>query len=235
MFYFDPVFMLATLLGVAVTAWAQWRVTSKFKQFENVGVRSGMTGAEAAAAVCRAGGATGITIEATRGRLTDHYDPRSKTLRLSEPVYSGRSISSIAVAAHEAGHAIQDATGYGPLGFRSAMVPAVNIGGSAWYFVFFIGVILQMTGSLLGPTLMAVGVGLFGLIVFFQLLTLPVEIDASKRAKAVLAGTGIVSSEAERDGVDAVLDAAAMTYVAAAAASLMQLLALILRMMNSRD
>jgi len=231
----NPVFLLATLIGVGLSLWAQARVKSNFAKFEQIGVRSGMTGAEAAAAVCRAGGARDVSIEPTRGMLTDHYDPRSKSLRLSEKVYGGRSISAIAVAAHEAGHAIQHAENYGPLGFRSAMVPVASIGGHAWYFVFLIGVFLQYAGSHVAREVMIAGVGLFALIVFFQLLTLPVEIDASRRAKAVLASTGIVSTEEERHGVDKVLDAAALTYVAAAAASLLQLLALIVRVMNTRD
>lgn len=230
----NPVYLLATLIGVGLSVWAQARVTSTFRRFATVGVRSGMTGAEAAAAVCRAGGAAGVTIERTHGFLSDHYDPRTKTLRLSEQVHDGRSISSIAVAAHEAGHSIQDAEGYAPLGFRSAMVPLANIGSRAWYFVFLIGVLLQASESLIGPLLMTIGVGLFALLVFFQLMTLPVEIDASRRAKRVLASTGIVSNAEEEAGVDKVLDAAAMTYVAAAAASVLQLLALILRVLASR-
>lgn len=238
-FFFDPVmhnpwFLLATVAGVGLSMWAQARVTSTFKRFAHVEVRSGMTGAEAAEAVCRAGGVASVTIEQTGGSLTDHYDPRSRTLRLSAEVYQGRSISSIAVAAHEAGHAIQHGEGYAPLGFRSAMVPVANIGSRAWYFVFLIGVVLQYVSPVLGPGMMALGVGLFALLVFFQLLTLPVEIDASRRAKAVLASTGIVNGAEETEGVKTVLDAAAMTYVAAAAASVLQLLALIARMMNSR-
>lgn len=235
---FDMLFILATLIGVALTGWAQLRVKSAFKKYDSVGVRSGMTGAEAAEAVCRAGGVTGVTIEPTQGFLSDHYDPRNKTLRLSEAVYNGRSISAIAVAAHEAGHAIQHAEDYGPLGFRSVMVPVTNIGGGLWSFVFMIGVVLQVMGSVLGPTLLIGGVALFALVVLFQVITLPVEIDASKRAKLVLAGTGIVSTPEEEHGVDKVLDAAAMTYIAAAAASLLQLLALIVRvsgMLNQRD
>lgn len=239
-FYFDPLmmnpwFLMSTLIGVGLSVWAQRRVTSTFKRFSTVGVRTGMSGAEAAAAVCRAAGVEGVKIELTAGRLSDHYDPRDKTLRLSKEVFEGRSISSVAVAAHEAGHSIQDAEGYAPLGFRSSMVPVANLGSRAWYFVFLIGVFLQYSGNALGPTLMVVGIGLFALLVFFQLMTLPVEIDASRRAKLVLAQTGIVSTEEEVVGVNAVLDAAAMTYVAAAAASVLQLLALIMRMLASRD
>jgi Zn-dependent membrane protease YugP len=198
----NPVYLIATVLGFAISLWAQARVKSNFKRFSKVGVRSGMSGAEAAAAVW------------------------------SPDVYDGRSISSIAVAAHEAGHSIQHATGYGPLGWRSVFVPVANIGGSLWYFVFIIGMVLQSSASVLGPLLMQVGIALFALLVFFQLLTLPVEFDASSRAKKVLASTGIVSNADEAAGVEKVLDAAAMTYVAAAAASIMQLIALLMR---SRD
>ena len=230
----NPAFLIATLVGIGLSAWAQAKVKGAFGKYAQVGVRSGMTGAEAAAAVCRAAGVTGVTIEPTQGYLSDHYDPRAKALRLSPDVYQGRSISAIAVAAHEAGHSIQHATGYGPLGFRSAMVPATQIGGGMWRFAFIIGIVLQGAQSALGPTLMLVGVGMFALVVLFQLVTLPVEIDASRRAKAVLADTGIVSTQAEAEGVDKVLDAAAMTYLAAAAASVMQLLVLVSMVLGQR-
>ena len=217
MFYFDPVFMLATLLGVAVTAWAQWRVTSKFKQFENVGVRSGMTGAEAAAAVCRAGGATGITIEATRGRLTDHYDPRAKVLRLSQDVYDSRSLAAVGIAAHEAGHALQDAKQYALMGVRNAAVGAANFGSGLGLLVFMIGL-----GMALKPVAW-LGIILFAGTVFFQLVNLPVEIDASNRAKAELVTLGIVPA-ADMPAVNSVLNAAAWTYVAATLQSALTLL-----------
>ena len=225
----NPVYLIATVLGIIVTSWAQHRVTSTFRKFAEVGVQSGMTGAEAAAAVCRSGGVEGVTIERSSGFLSDHYDPRARALRLSPDVYDGRSISAIAVAAHEAGHSIQDAVNYTPLGWRSAFVPVAQVGGSAWYFVFIIGMFLNSSESILGPLLMQIGVALFAGLVFFQLLTLPVEIDASRRAKAVLVSTGIVSNQQEEEGVSKVLDAAAMTYVAAAAASIMQLIALLMR------
>jgi Zn-dependent membrane protease YugP len=193
-----------------------------------------MTGAEAAAAVARAGNAAGIKIERHQGFLSDHYDPRSRTLRLSPEVYDGRSVSSIAVAAHEAGHSIQHAVGYAPLGMRSAMVPLANIGSRLWSLPFFIGLMLAGTqraveGSHIGQWLMAVGIILFGGVVLFQLVTLPVEIDASRRAKAVLVQAGIVQTKEEAQGVNSVLDAAAMTYVAAAAAGALQLIYLIMR------
>jgi Zn-dependent membrane protease YugP len=225
----NPAYLVATVLGIAITAWAQFRVKSTFKRFSKVGVQTGMTGAEAAEAICRSSGIEGIKIERSNGFLSDHYDPRARALRLSADVYDGRAI---AVAAHEAGHSIQHATDYGPLGMRSAFVPVANIGGRAWYFVFIIGMFLQYSGGALGPALMQIGIGLFATLIFFQLLTLPVEFDASNRAKAVLVSTGIVSNAEEEKGVAKVLDAAAMTYVAAAAASLMQLIALLMR---SRD
>ena len=242
MFWFlqDPLYLVVTLVGVALTLWAQMRVKSNFARFSKVGVRSGMTGAEAAAAVARAGNASGIRIERHQGFLSDHYDPRSRTLRLSPEVYDGRSVSSIAVAAHEAGHAIQQAVAYPALGFRSALVPIANIGNSLWALPFFIGLGLAGSqraaeGTPAGQWLMSVGILMFGAVVVFQLITLPVEFDASRRAKAVLAQAGIVQTREEAVGVDKVLDAAALTYVAAAAAGVLQLVYLIARANQRRN
>lgn len=239
-FFQDPLYLIATALGLALTVWAQFRVKSTFAHFARVGVRSGMTGAEAAAAVARAGNATGIRVERHQGFLSDHYDPRSRTLRLSPAVYDGRSVSSIAVAAHEAGHALQHAVGYPALGFRSALVPLANIGNSLWSLPFIIGMALAggqdaTRGSTTGQTLMSVGILLFAGVVLFQMVTLPVEYDASRRAKAVLAQTGIVQTADEARGVEKVLDAAALTYVAAALAGVLQLIALILRANQRRE
>lgn len=236
MFFFgDPVLMLITLVGLAVSGWAALRVKSTFARWSRVGVRTGMTGAQAAAAVCRAGGAHDVTIERTQGFLSDHYDPRTRTLRLSPDVHDGRSVSSIAVAAHEAGHAIQHARAYAWLGFRSKMVPVAIVSSQLWWIVFMFGVVLNAQGSALGDTLMLGGIGLFGALVLVQLVTLPVEFDASNRAKAVLASSGIVTSREEAEGVEKVLGAAAMTYVAAAAAAVMQLLYMLLRYGGSRE
>jgi len=160
--------------------------------------------------VCRAGGATETTIERVDGFLSDHYDPRSRTLRLSSEVYDGRSISSIAVAAHEAGHAIQHARAYAWLGFRSKMVPVASVVSNLWFWVFFAGLFLS------APILTNIGIALFAIVVVLQLVTLPVEFDASNRAKAVLASAGIVTTQEEAVGVTKVLRAAAMTYVAGA-------------------
>ena len=226
MFMFDPMYFVFVGPALLIAAWASWRVKSTFHRFARVGVRSGMTGAQAAAAVARAGNAD-VTIERHGGFLSDHYDPRSKTLRLSPEVYEGRSISSIAVAAHEAGHAIQDVVGYPALGFRSAMVPIASIGSRMWVWVFFAGLIFAQSN--LGPLLQTAGIALFGFTVVFQLVTLPVEFNASSRAKAVLASTGIVSTQEEAEGVSKVLGAAALTYVAAALTSRATLLYLLRR------
>ncbi|HED67063.1 MAG TPA: zinc metallopeptidase [Planctomycetes bacterium] len=241
-FLTDPLYLVVTLVGLGLSLWAQAKVKSSFRAFERVPVRSGMSGAEAAAAVVRAGGAGGIRIERHKGFLTDHYDPRSRTLRLSPAVYDGRSVSAVAVAAHEAGHAIQDATAYPLLQFRTKMVAATNIGNRLWAIPFLFGLMLSgavsrgagaTSGWSGGQILMAIGILLFGLVVLFQLVTLPVEIDASRRAKSVLASAGIVTSQEEAVGVSKVLDAAAWTYVAAAAAGVLQLLYMIMRFQQS--
>jgi Zn-dependent membrane protease YugP len=175
--------------------------------------------------VARAGGAE-VSIERHQGFLSDHYDPRSKTLRLSPEVHDGRSISAIAVAAHEAGHSIQDVKGYAWLGMRSKMVPISSVGSTAWIWVFLGGMIFN------APMLVNLGIVLFAVVVVFQLVTLPVEFDASNRAKLVLAQSGIVVNEQEKEGVAKVLNAAAMTYVAAALSSIATLVYLFLRRRN---
>lgn len=228
----DPIWMLITLLALGLSLLAQARVKGTFRRFSQVGVRSNMTGAQAALAVAHAGGAMDVTVERHQGFLSDHYDPRTRTLRLSPDVYDGRSISSIAVAAHEAGHAIQHSQAYAWLGMRSALVPVVNIGSQLWTIPFMIGAVMSAGASKAGLGLMIAGVALFGLVVAFQLVTLPVEFDASNRAKAVLASTGIVSTREEAEGVSDVLGAAALTYVAAAVGSLMQIAYLILQVMG---
>ncbi|HEV8112700.1 MAG TPA: zinc metallopeptidase [Planctomycetota bacterium] len=222
MFYLDPLYLIVVGPFMLLAAWASIRVKSTFARFASVGVRSGMTGAEAAAAVARAGGAM-VTIERHQGFLSDHYDPRSKTLRLSPDVHDGRSISAIAVAAHEAGHSIQDVKGYAWLGFRTAMVPVCSIGSNLWVWVFFAGLMFQK------PILTSIGIVIFSGVVLFQIITLPVEFDASNRAKLVLAQTGIVANEAEKEGVEKVLSAAAMTYVAGALTAVATLVYLLMR------
>ena len=231
--FFDPVWIVITVIGMALSGFAALRVRSTFKRWSQVPLRSGMSGLQAAHAICRAAGVTDVTIERVDGYLSDHYDPTTRTLRLSPDVYDGRSVSAVAVAAHEAGHAIQHADSYAWLGFRSKMVPVAVVGSRIWWIVFMIGAVLNTTAPAMGNTLMLAAIGLFGALVLLQVVTLPVEFDASRRAKLVLATSGIVTSQEEARGVESVLSAAAMTYVAAAAASIAQLVFLILQYMNS--
>jgi hypothetical protein len=214
----DPIWWILTLVLAVPAMWAAARVRTMFNKYARVGTYSGMTGAQAANAVLRSSGINGVTVERHRGFLSDHYDPRHKVLRLSPAVYDGRSVSAVAVAAHEAGHAIQDAKRYAPLIVRSALVPATSIGSRLWMLPFILGILTGASG------LLYVGVALFATLVVFQLVTLPTEFDASNRAKAILASTGIVTTDAERKGVSQVLNAAALTYVAAALTAIVQLL-----------
>lgn len=226
---FSPLYLAMTVPPLLLSLWAQYKVKSTFSKYSQVGVGSRMTGAEAAAAILRASGLEGLRIEQHQGFLSDHYDPRSRTLRLSPDVYSGRSISAVAVAAHEAGHSLQHAADYGPLALRSRLVPLVQIGSMLWYLPFVLGLWMHVAG------LMWLGVICFAAIVLFQLVTLPTEFDASSRAKDLLVTTGIVRTSEEQRGVAKVLNAAAMTYVAALIASLAQLIYMILRAQSRRD
>ncbi|MCX5959183.1 MAG: zinc metallopeptidase [Cyanobacteria bacterium] len=225
--FFDLQYLVLTIPALLFSLWAQWKVHSTFDRFAKVGVQSGDSGAQAAQAVMQSAGVRGVRIERHEGFLSDHYDPLAKALRLSPHVYDGKSISSVAVAAHEAGHAIQDQVGYPPLVWRSALVPLCNVGNMIWIFPFMAGLVLRQLSF--SPLLIWTGIGLFAAVVVFQIITLPTEFNASNRAKAVLASTGIVSTQQEADGARRVLDAAALTYVAAVAASLLQLIDLVLR------
>ncbi|NTW56298.1 MAG: zinc metallopeptidase [Chlorobiaceae bacterium] len=228
--YIDPGYFVFALPPMLLGLWAQFRVKSAFNRYSQVRTQTGISGADAARRILDRGGLPNVTIEPVSGMLSDHYDPRSKTLRLSEDVYGLPSIASVGVAAHEAGHALQDKSGYAPLQLRSIMVPAVSIGSNLGPILFMAG--LFMAGSL-GTTLAWAGIMLFAGVALFALVTLPVEFNASSRAKELLVSQGIVSS-AEMEGVNAVLDAAALTYVAAAAQAIMQLL-YFLNIMNRRD
>lgn len=216
-------YLLLTVPALIFSIWAQFRVKSTFHRFERVGLRSGMSGADAARAIISASGLEGVTVERHAGFLSDHYDPRSKSLRLSPGVFDGRSVSAVAVAAHEAGHSLQDAHGYAPLVLRSKLVPVTQIGAQLWFWPFVLGLMMNITG------LIWLGIIAFGAVVLFQLVTLPTEYDASNRAKAVLASSGIVTTQEEAVGVEKVLGAAALTYVAALVASLLQLLYMLMR------
>ena len=216
--YFDPMYFLFVGPAFLLAIWAQARVKSAFHRWSQVPLRSGLTGAQVAQKVCEIGGATGIQIEITPGKLSDHYDPRDRVLRLSEDNYNGRSVAAAAIAAHEAGHAIQHATRYPMLALRSAYVPAASIGSGFAFPMLFAGMIFRY------PPLIYIGIALFSAVVLFQFITLPVEFNASARAKRVLADSGIISDEEEMSGVRSVLGAAALTYVAATIQSVLTLL-----------
>jgi Zn-dependent membrane protease YugP len=220
--YFDPIYLLFALPGIALSLWAQFKVKSTFKHFSQVPARSGMSGAEAASQLIRHRGVDGVRIEETAGTLSDHYDPFQRVLRLSHDVYHGRSLAALGVAAHEAGHAIQHAQAYGPLKLRSILVRPASIGSNFGVILASIGLALQTT------SLTMVGIVLFTVAVLFTIVTLPVEFDASKRAVVALEELGIVSPS-EAPGAAAVLNAAAWTYVAAAVTAILQLLYFLMR------
>ncbi|HIQ97542.1 MAG TPA: zinc metallopeptidase [Candidatus Limivivens merdigallinarum] len=219
-YWFDPTYMLV-LIGLLLSLGASALVKSTFAKYSKVRSMSGLTGAEAARRVLNASGIYDVRIERVAGNLTDHYDPRSKVLRLSSSTYGSNSVAAVCVAAHECGHAVQDAKHYGPLVLRSTLVPAANLGSTAAWPIFILGLIFSMR------PLLTLGILLFGLAVLFQLVTLPVEINASTRAVRILENTGILTS-GELTGGKAVLRAAALTYVASLAASILQLLRLII-------
>lgn len=228
MFFFDPLYLILALPGLILGLWAQARVRGTFNKYSKAATATGMTGAQVARHLLDSNGLYDIQIEEVQGRLSDHYDPRARVLRLSPEVYRSPSIAAAGVAAHEMGHAMQHANGYSPLQIRSAIVPAVQFSSMLAPFIF-------MAGFLLGFTELAwLGVGLFGMAVVFALITLPVEFDASKRAKTQLGKTGILTTQ-EIGGVDKVLDAAALTYVAAAVAAIGQLLYFVTLMGGRRD
>jgi|SRR5579859_3480951 len=221
---------LLLIPGLLLGLYAQFKLMSAYGKYLEVPVESGMTGAEAARHILDKAGLTDMPIEVTEGRLTDHFDPIKKALFLSEENYEGRSISAVSVAAHEAGHALQQQASYNMFNLRMLMVPATKFASFTWMVLFFIGLILR------GPysyTLMGIAIGIFSVITLFQLVTLPVEFDASRRAKIKLQELGLVTT-AESPAVSTVLDAAAMTYVAGLVSAVMQLLRLIM-IANSRD
>jgi len=219
---FDPTIILV-LIGVVISLWAQGRVTSTYNKYSRVGSRTGITGADAAMRLLHSQGIYDVTVRRVAGNLTDHYDPRTKVVNLSEAVYGSTSIAALGVAAHECGHAMQHNEGYAPLRFRSALVPVANFGSKiSWPLILF-GLLFGGLGS----PLCQIGILMFSLAVLFQLVTLPVEFNASNRAVKLLDSFGIVSGE-EVKGTRRVLNAAAWTYVAAAASSMLQLLRLII-------
>ena len=215
--FFSPYWLLFALPGLLLALWAQSRVKGAYNKYSQVRTARGVTGAQVARSLLDAEGLHNVKIEQGKGRLSDHYDPRSKVLRLSPDVYGQASVAAAGVAAHEMGHALQDAKGFFPLRIRSAFVPAAQFGSTIAPWLFIAGFLLRMTA------LAWVGVLLFGAAVVFTLITLPVELDASKRAKKLLVSNGILIG-GEIKGVEKVLDAAALTYVAAAVAAIGQLI-----------
>ncbi len=221
---FDMGYMLMVMLpGMVLSGLASKMVSSTFKKYESVGTRSNMTGAEAAKVMLERAGVYDCRIEPIAGRLSDHYDPRDKTLRLSEPVYNARSVSAIGVACHEAGHALQHATGYKFLQMRSKLVPVTNISSKMSMPVLMVGMMLMALAPALGMPVMLLGVALFGAAVVFSVVTLPVEWDASARAKTAMVDAGIVSAD-EVTGAGRVLNAGFLSYLASAITSIMTLL-----------
>lgn len=223
MFYFDPLYFMLALPGLALTLWAQWRVNSTYNKFSRVRNARGITGVEAADLLIRQNGLQGrVSVQGTPGKLSDHYDPRTRTLFLSPEVARGASVAALGITAHELGHALQHAQNYGPLNFRMAIVPVVNIGSWLGYIVFFLGFCLA-TQAAANPAIMWLGILLLSGTALFALVTLPVEFDASNRARQMLQTSGLMAPQ-ELQGASAVLGAAAWTYVAAAASTLLNLL-----------
>lgn len=217
---FDPTYILL-VIGMLLSLAASAKLKSTFAQYRRVRSASGLTGEQAARRILMAAGITDVAVRSIPGSLTDHYDPRTRTVNLSQDIYGQTSLAAVGVAAHECGHAIQHATNYAPLDFRSALVPVANFGSNLSWPIFIIGLFAGLR------PLTTAGIVLFSLAVLFQLVTLPVEINASSRALKMLQSTGILGSD-ETKGARKVLTAAAMTYVAALAASILQLLRLVI-------
>lgn len=226
-YYYDPTYMLI-IISALISLFAQFLVNSRFSKYSRVRSRSGMTGAQAAERILQSQGIYDVAIQRVSGKLTDHYDQRNKTLNLSDAVYASTSVAAVGVAAHECGHAIQHARGYAPLSFRSALVPVANIGSQLSWLFIILGIFFG--GS---HTLIMIGILMFSAAVLFQLVTLPVEFNASGRALKLLSETGILQKDEVSD-TRKVLSAAALTYVAAATTAVLQLLRL-LRLFGGND
>ena len=221
--YFDPMYFLFIAPAFLFSLWASWRTKANFKIYSKVTVSSGMSGAEAARQILDGAGINDVEITRSRGgMLSDHYNPIKKVLALSDGVFDSRSLAAVGIAAHEAGHAIQHAQHYSPLKLRSMLVPTASIGSNIGYFVMLAGLFMSSANMVMA------GAALFSTVLLFQIVTLPVEFDASNRAKALVVEQGIVGVD-ERRGMDKVLNAAAMTYVAAVASSIATLLYFLVR------
>lgn len=236
MFFYDPSYMMVMIVGAVLVFLPQMWVQGTYNKFKDVPTARGKTGAQVAEEILRDNGVHNVAVEVSHGVLSDHYDPMSKKVRLSEENYYGSSVAGVAVAAHEVGHAIQHATGYFPVVARGAMFPVVNIGSQLGPLLFFISVGMGATSHAMPDwawTLAWVGVALFGAAVLFHVITLPVEINASMRAVKIL-NNGHYLTSTELPGAKKVLTAAAFTYVAAALYALIQLLYFVFRLLNSR-
>ncbi len=218
MFFLDPRYLLFMAPAMILMIAVQWYVNSAYQKWSRVPARSRLSGAQAAEHLIRRSGLMDVKVEGVSGKLTDHYDPRSKVLRLSSGVYQSSSVAALAIAAHELGHAMQDKEDYAPLKFRAAIVPAVNIGSYLGWILIIIGVLLRFTG------LAWVGIAIFSMGAVFALATLPVELNASRRARQMLVESGLIVGSDEMSGVNKVLNAAAMTYVAALITAVLQML-----------
>ena len=221
---FDPIYMGILLFTLAISGIVSAMVKSRFNAGQKVRIQSGLTGAEVASAILADAGIFDVRIQETRGFLSDYYNPMDKTLNLSSEVFHGRSASSAGVAAHEVGHAIQHAQNYFPMWLRSAIVPAANIGSNLGPWLVILGIIISAGKPIIGTNIATICVLLFGIATLFSLVTVPVEFDASSRAKKCLARLNILAPGRERDVVAGVLFAAGLTYVAAAVSSILQLL-----------
>ncbi|CAJ1191269.1 hypothetical protein FD33_GL000681 [Companilactobacillus paralimentarius DSM 13238 = JCM 10415] len=226
--FFGPSYLLI-IIGLVISLWASWYVNHNFKKYDEVPSHHGTSGADAARFILDNAGLQNVQIQRVSGKLTDNYNPTNKTLNLSESTYDSTSVAAIGVAAHECGHAIQDQTSYAPMRLRSALVPAVNLGSNFSIPIILLGVILGAN-----QTLIQIGIWLFALVVLFQVVTLPVEFNASGRAVKILSSSTLVDSD-EVPMVKQVLFAAALTYVAAVISTALQLLRLILIFGDNRN
>lgn len=223
LYYFDWTYFVFIIPAAIISLIASARVNSAFNKYSKIRNRRGITGAQAAYNVLAAHGINNVTIEHVSGKLTDHFDPRTNTIRLSDAVYNASTIAAVGVAAHEAGHAVQHAVGYVPNKIRSAIVPVVNIGSKLSWIVILLGLVLPVQYE----AVLYIGIALFSLTVLFALVTLPVEFNASRRALQTIRSSNMLSAEDEYSGAKSVLSAAAMTYVASAFSSIMNLLRLL--------
>ncbi len=227
-FFFDPRYFIYVGPAILLAIWAQWKVKSAYRAGSRHQARSGLSGAEAAQRILDQHGIIDVGIEPVKSFLGDHYDPRKKMLRLSPDVYHGRTLAALGIAAHEVGHAIQPAKHYAPLALRNGLVPLASIGSNFAFILIVIGMFMAMKG------LAVAGLFLFGVVVLFQIINLPVEFNASTRARAILVNTGMITT-AEEQVVSKVLSAAAMTYVAATIVAAAQLVYSAVRVLGGRD